>query len=123
MPCNASYARFIFGKFFTSTIILYALLFAQNFFSLQKVGVTACIGEVDLGEATFGVRRRGTGGGNGCGEVLGSSWGHFYRLGGREVGGGSMNVLRWRVVFHWFRYHKMKREGGESDGHHPFQRR
>jgi hypothetical protein len=41
MPCNASYARFIFGKFFTSTIILYALLFAQIFFySLQKVGVT-----------------------------------------------------------------------------------
>jgi hypothetical protein len=32
MPCNASYARFIFGKFFTSTIILYILLFAQNFF-------------------------------------------------------------------------------------------
>jgi hypothetical protein len=30
MPCNASYARFIFGKFFTSTIILYVLLFAQK---------------------------------------------------------------------------------------------
>jgi hypothetical protein len=42
MPCNASYARFIFGKFFTSTIILYVLLFAQKvlFFFLQKVGVT-----------------------------------------------------------------------------------
>jgi hypothetical protein len=36
MPCNASYARFIFGKFFTSTIILYALLFAQIFFILCK---------------------------------------------------------------------------------------
>jgi hypothetical protein len=37
MPCNASYARFIFGKFFTSTIILYALLFAQkNFYSCKK---------------------------------------------------------------------------------------
>jgi hypothetical protein len=41
MPCNASYARFIFGKFFTSTIILYVLLFAQKvLFFLQKVGVT-----------------------------------------------------------------------------------
>jgi hypothetical protein len=36
MPCNASYARFIFGKFFTSTIILYVLLFAQNFYSCKK---------------------------------------------------------------------------------------
>jgi hypothetical protein len=36
MPCNASYARFIFGKFFTSTIILYVLLFAQNFYSFKK---------------------------------------------------------------------------------------
>jgi hypothetical protein len=36
MPCNASYARVIFGKFFTSTIILYILLFAQNFYSCQK---------------------------------------------------------------------------------------
>jgi hypothetical protein len=36
MPCNASYARFIFGKFFTSTIILYALLFAQKFYSCKK---------------------------------------------------------------------------------------
>jgi hypothetical protein len=36
MPCNASYARFIFGKFFTSTIILYALLFAQKFYSYKK---------------------------------------------------------------------------------------
>jgi hypothetical protein len=36
MPCNASYARFIFGKCFTSTIILYALLFAQNFYSCKK---------------------------------------------------------------------------------------
>jgi hypothetical protein len=36
MPCNASYARFIFGKFFTSTIILYILLFAQNFYSCKK---------------------------------------------------------------------------------------
>jgi hypothetical protein len=40
MPCNASYARFIFGKFFTSTIILYILLFAQKNLFLQKVGVT-----------------------------------------------------------------------------------
>jgi hypothetical protein len=40
MPCNASYARFIFGKFFTSTIILYVLLFAQKILFLQKVGVT-----------------------------------------------------------------------------------
>jgi hypothetical protein len=38
MPCNASYARFIFGKFFTSTIILYVLLFAQKvlFFFCKK---------------------------------------------------------------------------------------
>jgi hypothetical protein len=36
MPCNASYARFIFGKFFTGTIILYVLLFAQNFYSCKK---------------------------------------------------------------------------------------
>jgi hypothetical protein len=36
MPCNASYARFIFGKFFTSTIILYILLFAQNLYSCKK---------------------------------------------------------------------------------------
>jgi hypothetical protein len=36
MPCNASYARFIFGKFFTSTIILYILLFAQHFYSCKK---------------------------------------------------------------------------------------
>jgi hypothetical protein len=36
MPFNASYARFIFGKFFTSTIILYILLFAQNFYSCKK---------------------------------------------------------------------------------------
>jgi hypothetical protein len=35
MPCNASYARFIFGKFFTSTIILYVLLFAQFFYSCK----------------------------------------------------------------------------------------
>jgi hypothetical protein len=42
MPCNASYARVIFGKFFTSTIILYVLLFAQKvLFFLQKVGVTS----------------------------------------------------------------------------------
>jgi hypothetical protein len=41
MPCNASYARFIFGKFFTSTIILYVLLFAQKVLFLQKVGVTS----------------------------------------------------------------------------------
>jgi hypothetical protein len=40
MPCNASYARFIFGKFFTSTVILYVLLFAQKVLFLQKVGVT-----------------------------------------------------------------------------------
>jgi hypothetical protein len=40
MPCNASYARFIFGKFFASTIILYVLLFAQKVLFLQKVGVT-----------------------------------------------------------------------------------
>jgi hypothetical protein len=40
MPCNASYARFIFGKFFTRTIILYVLLFAQKVLFLQKVGVT-----------------------------------------------------------------------------------
>jgi hypothetical protein len=38
MPCNASYARFIFGKFFTSTIILYVLLFAQKKFILAKSG-------------------------------------------------------------------------------------
>jgi hypothetical protein len=44
MPCNASYARFIFGKFFTSTIILYVLLFAQKvLFFLQKVGVTVAV--------------------------------------------------------------------------------
>jgi hypothetical protein len=43
MPCNASYARFIFGKFFTSTIILYVLLFAQKVLFLQKVGVTSSI--------------------------------------------------------------------------------
>jgi hypothetical protein len=38
MPCNASYARFIFGKFLTSTIILYVLLFAQKvlFFFCKK---------------------------------------------------------------------------------------
>jgi hypothetical protein len=36
MPCNAPYARFIFGKFFTSTIILYVLLFAQKVLFLQK---------------------------------------------------------------------------------------
>jgi hypothetical protein len=36
MPCNASYARFIFGMFFTSTIIWYAFLFAQNFYSCKK---------------------------------------------------------------------------------------
>jgi hypothetical protein len=36
MSCNASHARFIFGKFFTSTIILYVLLFAQNFYSCKK---------------------------------------------------------------------------------------
>jgi hypothetical protein len=36
MPCNASYARFIFGKFFTSTIILYVLLFAQKFYFCKK---------------------------------------------------------------------------------------
>jgi hypothetical protein len=38
MPCNASYARFIFGKFFTSTIILYVLLFAQKVFFFAKSG-------------------------------------------------------------------------------------
>ncbi len=38
MPCNASYTRFIFGKFFTSTIILYALLFAQFFLFFAKSG-------------------------------------------------------------------------------------
>jgi hypothetical protein len=38
MPCNAPYARFIFGKFFTSTIILYVLLFAQKVLFLQKSG-------------------------------------------------------------------------------------
>jgi hypothetical protein len=43
MPCNASYARFIFGKFFTSTIILYVLLFAQKVLFLQKVGVTIAL--------------------------------------------------------------------------------
>jgi hypothetical protein len=31
---------YFFGKFFTSTIILYILLFAQNFYSCKKVGVT-----------------------------------------------------------------------------------
>jgi hypothetical protein len=36
MPCNASYARFIFGKFFISTIILYALLFAKKLYSCKK---------------------------------------------------------------------------------------
>jgi hypothetical protein len=56
MPCNVSYARFIFGKFFTSTIILYVLLFAQNFYSCKKwvlqlgiggfgwFGVVCCVG-------------------------------------------------------------------------------
>jgi hypothetical protein len=40
MPCNAFYTRFIFGKLFIWTIIwytfLYALLFAQNFYSCEK---------------------------------------------------------------------------------------
>jgi hypothetical protein len=40
MQCNASYTRFIFGKFFISTNIryafLYAFLFAQNFYSCKK---------------------------------------------------------------------------------------
>jgi hypothetical protein len=40
MPCNASYARFIFGKFFIWTTIwfafLHALLFAQKFYSCEK---------------------------------------------------------------------------------------
>jgi hypothetical protein len=40
MPCNASYTRFIFGKFFIWTTIWYALLFAQKNLFLQKVGVT-----------------------------------------------------------------------------------
>jgi hypothetical protein len=31
---------YFFGKFFTSTIILYVLLFAQKILFLQKVGVT-----------------------------------------------------------------------------------
>jgi hypothetical protein len=47
MPCNASYARFIFGKFFTSTIILYVLLFAQKVLFLQKVGVTPTHSQLD----------------------------------------------------------------------------
>jgi hypothetical protein len=50
MPCNASYARFIFGKFFTSTIILYALLFAQKFYSCKKwVLQTDTSGETSAG--------------------------------------------------------------------------
>jgi hypothetical protein len=42
MSCNASYARFIFGKFFASTIILYVLLFTQKFFILAKSGCYNC---------------------------------------------------------------------------------
>jgi hypothetical protein len=42
MPCNASYARFIFGKFFTSTIILYVLLFAQKFYFCKKWVLQNC---------------------------------------------------------------------------------
>jgi hypothetical protein len=45
MPCNASYARFISGKFFTSTIILYVLLFAQNFYSCKKWVLQRSTGE------------------------------------------------------------------------------
>jgi hypothetical protein len=40
MPCNASYARFIFGKFFTSTIIFICATICTKFLFLQKVGVT-----------------------------------------------------------------------------------
>jgi hypothetical protein len=52
MPCNASYASFIFGKFFTSTIYFWkvfhkyynficAPICTKSFiFFLQKVGVT-----------------------------------------------------------------------------------
>jgi hypothetical protein len=40
MPCNTSYTRFIFGRFFICTIIwyafLYALLFAQNFILVKS---------------------------------------------------------------------------------------
>jgi hypothetical protein len=42
MPCNASYARFIFGKFFTSTIILYVLLFAQKVLFLFFFAKSGC---------------------------------------------------------------------------------
>jgi hypothetical protein len=49
MSCNASYARFIFGKFFVSTIILYVLLFAQNFFILAKSGCYRLSGKADPG--------------------------------------------------------------------------
>jgi hypothetical protein len=42
MQCNASYTRFIFGRFFICAIIwyafLYALLFAQKFYSCKKSG-------------------------------------------------------------------------------------
>jgi hypothetical protein len=43
MPCHAMHPMqdlFFFGKFFTSTIILYVLLFAKKILFLQKVGVT-----------------------------------------------------------------------------------
>jgi hypothetical protein len=38
MPCHAMHPMqdLFFGKFFTSTIILYILLFAQNFYSCKK---------------------------------------------------------------------------------------
>jgi hypothetical protein len=36
MPCNASYTRFIFGKFFICTIIWYALLCGQNFILVKS---------------------------------------------------------------------------------------
>jgi hypothetical protein len=36
MPCNASYTRFIFGKFFICTIIWYALLCGQNFIHVKS---------------------------------------------------------------------------------------
>jgi hypothetical protein len=48
MPCNAPYARFIFGKFFTSTIILYVLLFAQKVLFLQKKKVSVTLWAQDV---------------------------------------------------------------------------
>jgi hypothetical protein len=54
MQCNASYARFIFGKIFTSTIILYALLFAQKNYSCKK-WVLQDVALIEVGSIVTGV--------------------------------------------------------------------